>query len=203
MIAESSKPDKFLIKYVPIAADTSSSGNFIELFKTVEVGAQEHRLKCAVLQPDGSALSYASGSPLQQHGVGADSTEATTELASSAASIPPAVTVTAPPPAQPVPSSIGSVGASPAKPASKPVVAAPSSTASDPRDAKIQSLTTRNAELTKQIEDLQKLVTKNASTASAAEVPPEWVALLNSQTGFPPVLVVLVALFSFLVGLLF
>lgn len=31
MIAESTKQDKFLIKYVPIPIDTPSNGNFIEL----------------------------------------------------------------------------------------------------------------------------------------------------------------------------
>lgn len=200
MIAESSKPDKFLIKYAPISPDTSSSGNFIELFKTVESGAQEHRLKCAVLQPDGSALSYGSASPLQQHVSGVESTDAANEFASSAASIPPAVAAVVPS----APSaSLGSANASPAKPASKPVVAVSAATSTDPKDAKIQSLTSRNAELTRQVEELQKLVSKNASGSSSTEVPPEWVALLNSQTGFPPVLVVLVALFSFLVGLLF
>jgi uncharacterized membrane protein len=78
--------------------------------------------------------------------------------------------------------------------------------AADPRDAKIASLASRNQDLQRQVEELQKLVAKNASSpasGSAGPVPPEWVALLNSQTGFPPVLVILIALFSFLVGLLF
>lgn len=33
MIAESTKQDKFLIKYVPISPDTTSDGNFIELVR--------------------------------------------------------------------------------------------------------------------------------------------------------------------------
>lgn len=70
------------------------------------------------------------------------------------------------------------------------------------KDAEIKALTARNADLAKQVEELKKALTK-ASASPAAQVPPEWVALLNSQTGFPPVLVVLIALFSFLVGLLF
>lgn len=87
--------------------------------------------------------------------------------------------------------------ASPAKP-----TVTVSSSSVDPKDAKIQALTSRNAELAKQVEDLQKALTK-ANASPAGQVPPEWIALLNSQTGFPPVLVILIALFSFLVGLLF
>jgi hypothetical protein len=94
----------------------------------------------------------------------------------------------------------GSPPASPAKPVSKPAGIA---TAADPRDSRISSLQARNQELTKQVEDLQKLVAKSSGGGAEQQAPPEWVALLNSQTGFPPVLVVLIALFSFLVGLLF
>lgn len=94
-----------------------------------------------------------------------------------------------------------SIGASPAKPVSKPIMSN-SSAAVDPRDTKIAALQSRNQELTKQVEELQKTLAKSSS-ASSQQVPPEWIALLNSQTGFPPVLVVLIALFSFFVGLLF
>ncbi len=34
MIAESTKPDKFLIKYAPISPDVTSSGSFIDLVNT-------------------------------------------------------------------------------------------------------------------------------------------------------------------------
>lgn len=96
-----------------------------------------------------------------------------------------------------------STTASPAKPVSKPAGIA-SIPASDPREARIASLQARNQELTKQVEDLQKIVSKGtARNGTEQQVPPEWIALLNSQTGFPPVLVVLIALFSFLIGLLF
>lgn len=97
-----------------------------------------------------------------------------------------------------------STTASPAKPVSKPAGIA-SLPPLDPRDTKLASLQSRNQELVKQVEDLQKIIAKSGAGGRGAEqqVPPEWIALLNSQTGFPPVLVVLIALFSFLIGLLF
>ncbi len=156
-----------------------------------------------MLQADGTPVVYVGvgGSPLPNGELASASPIPTSEsneaLEKPVAPMVPEKTEDQPSfiPAATAVNATPAVSASPAKP--KP--AAPTSSV-DPKDAKIQSLTVRNQELSKQVEDLQKAVSK---AASSNQVPPEWVALLNSQTGFPPVLVILIALFSFLVGLLF
>lgn len=207
----------------------------------MEAGAQEHRLKCQVVQPDGAPIAYPSASPApSQESLAPMATPiafAAAPLASGSENVEPivkpaevnekaaeklaekAVEKPAEKPietksAEPIPSVAStaastafagstSTTASPAKPVSKPAGIA-SMPAADPRDARIASLQARNQELTKQVEDLQKIVSKGtAGRGAEQQVPPEWIALLNSQTGFPPVLVVLIALFSFLIGLLF
>lgn len=146
-----------------------------------------------MLQADGTPLTYGNSAAQDQVAPAPTASPANESVAAAVAAVP--VSVTEPqqaPKAEPVQESA----------ASTPTKAA----AADPRDAKIASLTSRNQDLQRQVEELQKLVAKNAAapaSGSAGQVPPEWVALLNSQTGFPPVLVILIALFSFLVGLLF
>lgn len=187
----------------------------------MESGAQEHKLKCLVVQPDGAPVAYPSASPapsqeslapvpvaavasgsenVEHNKVNEKSVEKAIDKPSEKAPVEKPAAIEKPAVAESTVSA-ASTSASPAKPVSKPAGIAP---ALDPRDSRIASLQARNQELSKQVEDLQKLVAKSSSGGSGEQqAPPEWVALLNSQTGFPPVLVVLIALFSFLVGLLF
>lgn len=181
----------------------------------------EHRLKCQVLQADGAPLAYGASPAPQQEVPGTQSVGSMAESQEHVAAAVPIV-VTEAPRAEEIPdrkaeakpepakSTAASVASSPAKPVTSPAATTPSkpapttlATGIDPRDAKLKALETRNADLLRQVEDLQKIVGKAGAAGSNAQVPPEWIALLNSQTGFPPVLVILIALFSFLVGLLF
>lgn len=81
--------------------------------------------------------------------------------------------------------------------------------------AKIQMLVAKNQELTKALDDAKQFRQRNIpnDTAEAASHPAtkldrgisekELNSLISAQSGFPPVLVILIALFAFLVGLLF
>lgn len=171
-------------------------------FKTVESNTLEHRLKCSVLQADGTPLTYGGSNSGQcDQAAPVPTTSPANEATSAAAVVPTSSISEAQQQQQAKAEPVQEAASSPAK--AVPAAAKPAA-AADPKDAKIASLTSRNQDLQRQVEDLQKLVAKNASSSStASQVPPEWVALLNSQTGFPPVLVILIALFSFLVGLLF
>ena len=169
----------------------------------MESNTHEHRLKCSVLQADGSPLTY-GGNPSGQadQTAPAPTPSPANEAPAAVATVPASVV---PEPAQQQQakdaSSQEAAASSPAK-----ALPGPAKPAADPRDAKIASLSSRNQDLQRQVDELQKLVAKNAAASpasGASQVPPEWVALLNSQTGFPPVLVILIALFSFLIGLLF
>lgn len=164
----------------------------------MENNISEHRLKCSILQPDGSPMVHISAqnasqqdfSPLLTSEVptGSPVISEDSEPVKSEPQVVPAAAIEPPQPQQPV---------TPTTSPTKPKVI-------DPKDAKLQTLQARNQDLQRQVEELQKLVAKSTGSAAAInQPPPEWVALLNSQTGFPPVLVILIALFSFLVGLLF
>jgi hypothetical protein len=78
--------------------------------------------------------------------------------------------------------------------------------------SKIQVLVTKNQELSKALEEMKKL--RNRNEANDATLHPatkldrgisetELNQLISAQAGFPPVLVILIALFAFLLGLLF
>lgn len=81
--------------------------------------------------------------------------------------------------------------------------------------AKIQMLVANNQELTKALDDAKQARQRNVphDTAEAASHPAtkldrgisekELNSLISAQSGFPPVLVILIAIFAFLVGLLF
>ena len=80
---------------------------------------------------------------------------------------------------------------------------------------KIQQRTNKNQDLVSRLAVAEATASsirqRTGSAAKTAEskgpadnvVPPEWISILQSQTGYPPVLVILIALFAFLVGLLF
>lgn len=185
----------------------------------MEANSQEHRLKCCVLQADGNPVAYGNPSPVQslQQQPAAAATQSTDnasvvvdEPVGNVPSVVAAAVISGGEEEQPTPTytastiAAGDTEKEPVKAEpSQPATPAKSNATVDPRDARIQSLQSRNQELQKQVEDLQKVLATRANGSAASEMPPEWAALLQTQTGFPPVLVVLIALFSFLVGLLF
>lgn len=63
MVADSRKIDKFLIRCAPVASTTT--GDFTELFASVESLAKDHRLKCAIVGgEEGEAGALTSGGTL-------------------------------------------------------------------------------------------------------------------------------------------
>ena len=59
MVADSRKVDKFLIRCAPVASTTT--GDFTELFASVESLAKDHRLKCAIVGGEEAGATVLAG----------------------------------------------------------------------------------------------------------------------------------------------
>jgi hypothetical protein len=206
MLAESSKKvDKFQINFAPLRGseamerlgiDAATAGlneasqpnaedeaagtvEFSALFKAVESQAHKYRLRC-VLPAGGAGLAANVSSAIGSHSNG------NTGIAA--------------PVAPTVKSRISSVDSAESAESAEPAANARDSRSSpDPRTelqearAKISRLTAQNQQLT------ATLASKSAQKTSAHD----WAEVLRGQYGVPPVLLLLVAVFAFLVGLLF
>lgn len=205
MVSDSKRADKFLIKYAPIES-RQQAGDFAEQFGKVEAQARELRLKCVMA--DGSTVVLPNDAPMQpafsRNPSMADTTPTLTtdHFARPVSTTPPQVVTTLPP----LPPSTSTLSSNQSNGGEVEAELRNSR-------AKIQQLLARNGELVKQVDDLKRtlLLASNTTPSSDAiaavpetsDLAKEWNTLVESQKGVPPVLLVLVAIFCFLLGLLF
>lgn len=189
LVADSKKQDKFLIRYVPVARGENNT-DFMQLFTQLEVNIKEHRLKC-MIKENAPSSSLPNATPLTRSTSRTNSTIEESLPLNTSSSIAPM-----------------SQAEGEAKKREKEIIMPSIMTSSNERgmgmgsgngmtNPEVERLQYKIQELNKQIDDLKKALLNKKSGG-----PPEWITLLNNELGFPPVLVILIALCSFLIGML-
>jgi len=183
MLSESKKSDKFLINVAPTIQPLDSAIDFNAQFSLVpEHLLQKYRLKCVVPSGGGSGT-----------GLLAATTGGNGSNASISSPVAPAIQTTLAVGAGDSMSSMNSAENSPIPQVKRRESV--QNAAASPSVTSTSSAISLQRELNEARAEIARL--------KSSKVPKEWKDVLSAQYGAPPVLVLLVAIFAFMVGLLF